>query len=281
MKLPRLRLPHGRERGRGALTISVLVHLALALALTQMVIRYPVTALFRSPTVPPVTPERVEYVTVVTPPASSQSARARPVPRGGAPAPLLAPTSIPTQVPAPLPTVPVPAEAPGGTGNGLGVTGGEGIATGVVPGLPDSRIKLTPQAYFAMPTKAPAEKIDSLIADALGVYIDSLEATSHQRKPGDWTFTTKDGRKYGWDQSGIRLGKFTIPNALLALVPMNVQANPTLHGRLDDAQRADVLFQGRLQITEDQFKAAVKRIRARNEKLHEEQMRTRPDSTSR
>ena len=153
-----------------------------------------------------------------------------------------------------------------------------------MPAVPDSRIKVTPQGYFAMPTKTPAEKIDSIVADMLGVYIDSLEAASHQRKPGDWTITTKDGKKYGWDQQGIQLGKFMIPNALFALLPMKIQANPTQSTRYDAGMRADVLFQGRLTISEDEFKAAVKRIRDRNEKIHEqkEQARaaSRPDSTS-
>jgi hypothetical protein len=162
------------------------------------------------------------------------------------------------------------------------VAGGAGVATGMVPAVPDARIKVIPQGYFAMPTKTPAEKIDSIVADALGIYIDSLEAASHQRKPGDWTITTKDGKKYGWDQQGIQLGKFFIPNALFALLPLKIQANPTLHSRLGDQQAADVLFQGRLQVTEDQFNEAVKRIRERNEKLHEEQQKAkaRPDSSS-
>ncbi len=277
-----------KERSTTGLVASVAIHVVAVLLLAQMVFRYPLAALIGFSAAEHIKPEAVHFVRVVPPPpAASSVSRPRtpkPQPKGGAPAPLIAPSAIPTTVAPPLPKAQVPAQAAGGTGNGLGVTGGAGIATGLVPLTPDSRIRVTPQGYFAMPTKTPAEKIDSLVADVLGVYIDSLEAASHQRKPGDWTFTTKDGKKWGWDQGGIQLGKFMIPNALFALLPLKIQANPTQSTRYDEQMRADVLFQGRLTITEDQFKAAVKRIRARNEKIHEQQERAKhgggADSTS-
>jgi hypothetical protein len=282
-----MRHPVTKERSATGLAASVAIHVVVVLLLAQMVFRYPIGILIGFSSAEHIKPEAVHFVRVTPPPPASSVARPRavtPQPTGGAPAPLIAPSAIPTTVAPPLPQAEVPAQAAGGTGNGLGVSGGQGIATGLVPAMPDSRIRVVPQGYFAMPTKTPAEKIDSIVADVLGVYIDSLEAASHQRKPGDWTFTTKDGKKWGWDQGGIQLGKFMIPNALFALLPLKIQANPTTSSRYDEQMRADVLFQGRLTITEDQFKAAVKRIRARNEKIHEQQERARrgsaPDSTS-
>ncbi len=277
-----------KDRSTVGLAASIAIHVVVVLALAQMVFRYPIGMLIGFSSAEHIKPEAVHFIRVVPPqPAASSVSRPRttkPQPKGGSPAALIAPSVIPTTVAPPLPKAQVPAEAAGGTGNGFGVTGGAGIATGLVPAVPDSRIKVTPQGYFAMPTKTPAEKIDSIVADMLGVYIDSLEAASHERKPGDWTVTTKDGKKYGWDQQGIQLGKFMIPNALFALLPLKIQANPTLNSRYDAGMRADVLFQGRLTITEDQFEAAVKRIRERNEKLHETQERSKggasPDSTS-
>lgn len=277
-----------KERSGAGFVASIAIHVVLVLALAQIVFRYPIGVLIGFSTAEHIKPEEVHFIRVVPPPPAASSASrpqaSRPKPKGGAPAPLLAPTAIPTTVAPPLPKAEVPSQAAGGTGNGLGVTGGAGIATGLVPAVPDSRIKVTPQGYFAMPTKTPSEKIDSIVADMLGVYIDSLEAASHERKPGDWTITTKDGKKYGWDQQGIQLGKFMIPNALFALLPLKIQANPTMNSRYDEQMRADVLFQGRLSITEDEFKAAVKRIRARNEKIHEAQEKakaaSRPDSTT-
>jgi hypothetical protein len=275
----------GREKKSGGLIASIGIHIVLVLLLAQMVFQYPIGMLIGYSAARHITPETVHYIRVAPPPAPASAkrpAQTKPATKGGAPAPLIAPSSIPTVVNPPMSEIQAPQRAAGGTGNGLGVTGGAGVATGIVPAMPDSRIVVSPQAYFAMPTKTREEKLDSIIASSLGVYIDSLEILSHQRQPGDWTYTSKDGKKYGWDPVGIRIGKFTIPNALLALLPLNIgaQANPSLHTRLDAFQDADVQFQGRLQVTEDQFKAAVQRIRERNEKLHEERSKSRPDSTS-
>lgn len=283
--MKRRTIESARERKSGGLVASIGIHIVLVLLLAQMVFQYPIGMLIGYSAARHITPETVHYIRVAPRPAPSsvqRPANSKPVARGGAPAPLIAPSAIPTAVVPPMSQVPVPDQTAGGTGNGLGNTGGAGVATGLVPALPDSRIKVTPQAYFAMPTKTREEKLDSIIATSLGTYIDSLEILSHQRQPGDWTYTTKDGKKYGWDPVGIRIGKFTIPNALLALLPLKIgaQANPSLHSRLDAFENADVQFQGRMQITEDQFKAAVQRIRERNEKLHEEQAKSRPDSTS-
>ena len=287
----KLNLSMRRDRKRGGLLVSVGIHVVLVLVLAQMVFRYPIGVLIDDASARKIKPEEVHYLRVAPSPPPTSTApnagtKAKPAPKGGAPAPLIAPTVIPSEVAAPVPSVQAPAQAAGGTGNGLGVTGGNGVATGVVPAMPDSRIRVTPEAYFALPTKTREEKLDSIIASSLGSYIDSLEILSRQRKPGDWTYTGKDGKKYGWDPTGIRVGKFTIPNALLALLPLHIgmQANPSLHTRLDNFQDADVQFQGRLQVTDDQFKQAVRRIRERNEKLHEEELKARaggkPDSTS-
>ncbi|MHB1862717.1 MAG: hypothetical protein ACYCVL_07060 [Gemmatimonadaceae bacterium] len=273
-----------RPRSTGSLLASVAIHLAIVLVMAQMIFRYPIGILlggFSSER--HITPEDIHFVRVSPPPPASSSApttrASKPAPRGGAPAPLIAPTTIPTAVVPPLPKVQAPAEAAGGTGNGLGVTGGAGVATGVIPALPDKRIRVS-APYFEAPVKTPAEKIDSIVNELYGVMLDSAEAAGHQRKPGDWTVTTKDGKKYGWDQQGIQLGKFMIPNALFALLPLKIQANPTLNSRYTDQLRADVLFQGRLSITEDEFRAAVKRIRERNEKIHEEHVKAREKADS-
>jgi hypothetical protein len=267
----------GEKRSTGGLIASVAIHLAVVLLLAQMVFRYPLASLIGYSAAQHIKPETIHYVVVKPPPPPSSVEapvkKGRPTPRGGAPAPLIAPSVIPTQVPPPITGVVPPAQAAGGTGNGLGVTGGTGVATGVVPAVPDSRIRVAP-GYFEMPTKTPAEKIDSIVADLYGDMLDSMEVVAHQRKPGDWTWT-KDGKKYGWDQQGIQLGKFMIPNALFALLPLRFQANPTLSSRYDEGMREDVLFHARMSITEDEFKAAIKRIRARNEKIHEEHVKER------
>ncbi len=272
----RYRLIH-KGMGRGGLIASIAIHVVVILLFAQMVFQYPIGALVGFSEAAHIKPEKIEFVHVAPPPppASSQSARPKAARRGGAPAPLIAPSAIPTQIPQPIPEIKVPSQAAGGTGNGLGVVGGMGAATGVIPALPDARIKVTPQGYFMMPSKTPAEKIDSIVADLYGDYLDSLEATSHERKPGDWTFTTKDGKKYGWNQQGIQLGKFMIPNALFALLPLKIQENPTTYDRFEALREADIMYQGNLQITEDEFRQAIKRIRARDEKIHEAKERAK------
>jgi hypothetical protein len=109
-----------------------------------------------------------------------------------------------------------------------------------------------------------------------GVILDSAAAAARVRKPGDWTKTTEDGKKYGWDPQGIHFGNFTLPNALLALLPFNnMQANPTFNSRNEQAIRFDVMYHGQMAITEDQFRDAVRRIRERKEKEHTEELKRR------
>jgi hypothetical protein len=97
-----------------------------------------------------------------------------------------------------------------------------------------------------------------------------MAIASGQRKPGDWTVKGKDGQTWGWDQAGIHLGKFTIPQALLAMLPLNVNGGSPIEGRSAAYIRRDVLENGQRAISEDEFRAAVKRIRARKEKERRE-----------
>lgn len=276
-----------RKRSPGGFAASVALHVAIVLLLAQMVFRYPIGILIQGYSAAEhIKPETLHYVRVgQAPPSSVQTAHKAAAPKAGQPAPLIAPTVIPSQLPTAVPSAAPPAHAAGGTGNGLGVPGGTGAATGIVPALPDARIKVAP-GYFTLPLKTPAQKIDSMVADLYGAMLDSIEAAGPQRKPGDWTVTTKDGKKYGWDQQGIQLGKFMIPNALFALLPLKVQANPMTNNRFDEGMREDLLFHAQTAVTEDEFKQAVARIRERNEKLHEAQEKAKtgsaapPDSSS-
>jgi hypothetical protein len=96
-------------------------------------------------------------------------------------------------------------------------------------------------------------------------------AAAGQRKPGDWTLKGPGG-KWGMDQSAIRLGKISIPNAVLALLSENLQKN--LRGNpiqmAEDRRlasiRADLLQHAQREMNEDAFRQAVKDIRARKER---------------
>jgi hypothetical protein len=51
-----------------------------------------------------------------------------------------------------------------------------------------------------------------------------------QRDPRDWTFE-RGGQRYGMDDRWIHVGKFKLPTALLAAIPLKVQSNPTVTER--------------------------------------------------
>jgi hypothetical protein len=182
--------------------------------------------------------------------------------KAAAPAPLLTPTEVPTTVPVAHPSDSSQAHAAGGTGSGMGVSG-SGYATGIEPRQPDKRIDLEAGPIARIPRNT-AEAVDSIVSLAIGIVRDSIAIASGQRRPGEWTIKGKDGQTWGWDQKGIRLGKFTIPQALLALLPLNVNANMSpIEARSAAYIRRDVLESGQRAISEDEFKAAVKRIRER------------------
>jgi len=86
---------------------------------------------------------------------------------------------------------------------------------------------------------------------------------------GDWT-VEKNGKKYGIDQQYIRLGKFSIPTALLALLPFNAQTNPTVadRNRQQMAMRMDIMEHAQMSLNEEEFRRAVKAIRERKEREH-------------
>jgi hypothetical protein len=95
-------------------------------------------------------------------------------------------------------------------------------------------------------------------------------AMSGGRHPGDWTFE-KGGKRYGADQQWIYFGKFKIPTALLALLPLNGVGNPTVASRNSqlDYMHSDIQYEAQRSLNEDEFRDAVKRIRERKEREHE------------
>jgi hypothetical protein len=115
--------------------------------------------------------------------------------------------------------------------------------------------------------KTPTQRLDSVIATIIQPFNDSLAARAAQRKPGDWTIE-KDGRKYGIDQKYIHLGKAKIPTAILALLPLNLQANPIAaeRNRMQDQLHSDIMSQAQRGMNEADFRKAVKSIRERKER---------------
>ena len=116
--------------------------------------------------------------------------------------------------------------------------------------------------------KSPKERLDSALAARLKAHNDSLAALALTgRRPGDWT-VTKKGKKYGIDQKNIYIGDITIPTAVLALLPLNVQGNPTTieRERTLNAMHGAIADQAQGVMNEEEFREAVKRIRERKER---------------
>ena len=272
---PKLAMEKKREGRPRGLLLSIAIHVALLIALATITFRYPIGHLIGLSRQRQQTPERIQFIVMPKGEPAGNGSRSTAPPRAkGAPAPLRAPTDVPSEVPAP----PARDESQGAISGKEGGTGGAraGIATGVEPAFPDPRLPLGPLTFEPIP-KTPAERVDSAVKAAFGVYYDSAKyAAEHpERAPGDWT-TTKDGQKWGWDPVGIRLGKFTIPNALLAALPLDMIAN----GRSPVDQRAaawmrtDILEHAQRSVSEDEFRNAVRRIRERKEKERREREKT-------
>lgn len=152
---------------------------------------------------------------------------------------------------------------------------GEGGPTrGVRPSYNDPRLWLPtgPVVIAPMQPTTRAESLHTLLADRIRVLNDSLAlANGNQRAPGDWTFT-KGGKKYGIDQQYIRLGKFSIPTAVLSMLPLNVQANPVAmeRQRTMSLMSREIAEQAARVSRNDDFRAAVRALRERKDRERRE-----------
>lgn len=261
-KSPSLLMSRFTRKSAASLTISVVVHVVVILLLGTIVWKYPLGQLMGIRR-QQMQPERLHYIQVPSPPTQGSSGAA--TTSAGSPGALRAPAATPTTTPPVVPMDSGRSEAAGATGDGRGAGGG--IATGVVPRLPDPRIAMTTEPMARVP-RSPSETVDSIVSVAIGIYNDSMAVAAGQRKPGEWTVKGEDGKVWGWDQRGIRLGKFTIPNALLALLPLNAGASGVspIEQRSLAWIRRDVMDNAQRSISEDEFRAAVKRIRERKER---------------
>ena len=268
-------LTTGKRESRGSFLLSIAIHVGIVVALAAITFRYPIGQFIGLPKDRDQQPERIQYIAIPRgePTGNGSQTTASPPPKGVAPAPLRAPTAVPSVIP------PIPSNATSGAISGkVGGTGGAraGIATGVEPAAPDPRIPLEPAPYRPEP-KTSAELADSAVMAAFGVYFDSARyAAEHAgRAPGDWTHTTADGQKWGWDPGGIRLGKYTIPNAVLAALPLKIgNGRSPVDVRSQNWMYEDIQQRAQRSISEDEFRAAVRRIRERKEKERRERDKT-------
>ncbi len=274
---------HGRRRSAPATVISLFLHVILAVVLwnalkvPDILERLLDTARKNTPV-----QEHVVYAVVQPEGAASanQSAPATPVQTRGEPSsapPLIAPSEVPSQ----LPPVPPPASTPraqpeaGGTGTGNGpLNGGNGPTRGVKPTYNDPRVWV-PDPGIVYAPKTETERLDSALVSTLQRAVDSLGINTYipnKFERGDWT-VDHGGEKWGIDQQYIHLGRFSLPTALLALLPLNrMQANPIDLERQRNltAMRSDIMYHAQAAMNEAEFRKAVKAIRERKDRERKE-----------
>jgi hypothetical protein len=267
-----------RKRRVGSSTaVSLVVHVVVLFAIWKA-IQVPVTfeRWLHPDRTELVRAENLYYIPIAptTPPAAApaqpenpSAAPSRSRPATPAAPPLVAPREVPSGVPAP-PAAPVtPAPAPGTPGaRGGDVTN---PARGIQPNMVDPRLWPDNPPFVYAP-KTAEERLDSALIASIKRKQDSIAANTYSPNKferGDWTIE-KGGQKYGIDPDFIRLGKFSIPTALLALLPFNKGGAPVdpQRDRSVSAMRADIQYHAQAAMNEAEFRAAVRAIRDRKDR---------------
>lgn len=175
---------------------------------------------------------------------------------------LVPPTTVPSTLP-PANNLPPKSAADEGSGP---LVGNGGPARGIKPVFSDPRLWGPPGKIVSAP-KTLKQDLDSIIASAIGPVRDSIGIANGQRDPTDWT-VGEGNHKWGIDKRAIRLGPFSIPTALLAMLPLNVTGNPNVAARerqLNYMHR-DISEHAQQAIDQADFNKAVRSIRERKDR---------------
>lgn len=258
-----------QRRQPGSLLLSVAIHVVVIALLGSITFRYEIGDMLGIKRERSKPPERIQYMVLPSRSAAAIGNGSNPksAPPKAVPAPLQAPTSVPATLPEPSPSAP----SQGAVSGKVGGTGGApaGIATGVEPIAPDPRLPLTPGSVIVQ-KKTIAEKVDSTVQAVFQAHLDSMAIAARNagRDPTDWT-VERNGQKWGLDQQYIHLGKWKLPSAILALLPLQsggVSAQRVADQRTASFIRQDIIDHAQQSVNEDEFRAAVKRIRERKER---------------
>ena len=185
-----------------------------------------------------------------------------------------APATVLTQTPVPAAPVDTPP-----TGRTL-----------LQPRYGDGRLWLQPlaesprQIASALTGKAPADLADSAVTAMVQTYLDQMAKERAENPNALPSWTTKiAGKTVGVDQKWIYLGPIKVPTALLALLPIKLQSNPTQaeFNRKLQQMRSDLLEAARRSENYEEFKKAVKDLHDQKEREREfkKNQRTRPDTS--
>lgn len=243
-----------------------MVHVVAVLVLVQLTIGPAdwIDSMMRSAPTPPV--ERIGFLQLPRGEPPKEAPRRGGDNRAFSPTPSAPAPVASIQIPSALPPIPNrPPRTAGDLGSGP-LVGGGGDTRGVRPSYSDPRIWAPSAPVVTAPLSAPA-RLDSAMLPIYTALIDSMRRANGGRDPGDWTKTI-GGQKYGIDRKFIRLGPVSIPTALLALLPLNIQGNPTTidHDRRLQQMRGEILEQAARAARDDDFQKAVKSLRERKQK---------------
>ena len=269
-----------KRRLSGPAVLSIVLHVVVGAALVRvLLVPYPFTSLFPTKE-QAVEPERISFLALPQESATTSPGKSggngRPVNPSVKPAPpLVAPTDVPSSLPPIDPAAAPPATGDEGTGP---LIGRGGPTKGIRPSYSDPRIWVPAAPVVSAPKSADA-RMDSVVASGIERARDSIAANTYSPNKferGDWT-VEKNGRKYGIDQQAIRLGKVSIPTALLGLLPLNMQGNPIAaeRDRAMASMRAEIMFQSQRALNEEEFRKAVKSLRERKERERQQQEKER------
>lgn len=264
------------KRGPGTVAVSVVVHVAFVLVLLQLTIGPAdwIDSIMRSAPAPV---ERVGFLQLPRGAPPTETPR-----RGGDDRPLsaapraeripVAPVAIPSALP-PISSRPPRAAIDVGSGP---LVGGGGDTRGVRPSYTDSRIWAPTSPVVTAPLTATA-RMDSVMLPLYQALVDSMRRANGGRDPADWTFNV-GGQKFGIDKKFIRLGPVSIPTAMLALLPLNIQGNPTTieHDRRLQQMRGEILDQVARAARDEDFQRAVKSLRERKQKERDDAKKVEP-----
>jgi len=145
-------------------------------------------------------------------------------------------------------------------------------------------LPMTPQEMANRLTgKTHIELVDSAVTAIIQQYLDQMAEERAHLGPAlpAWT-TTIGGKTVGIDQKWIYLGPIKVPTALLALLPINLQGNPTQaeFNRKLNVMREDLFDAARRAANYEEFKRAVKDLHDETERQREfkRNRAIRPDS---
>lgn len=254
--------PGTKRRFSPAVVVSIGVHIVVAVVLMRLLVIPKIDLFGHKPGSAPV--ERIGFIRLSNthgiPTAGRDGGDGRAFTKTHA-VKLTAPTSIPTSLP-PVTAQPKPEDA-GGSGP---LVGNGGPARGIKPVFSDPRLWGPPGKIVSAP-RTLKQDLDSIIASAIGPIQDSIGTAAGQRDPTDWT-VGEGNHKWGVDKKAIRLGPFSIPTALLAMLPLNVTGNPTVAARerAFNYMHRDITEHAAQAINEADFNKAVRSIRERKDR---------------